>query len=56
MTARTLWISKFVALCRGNRVRAVSVAFTRWTEGAKEDWPEFAQMLGARGANHRINT
>jgi type 1 glutamine amidotransferase len=36
-------------------VHGTSVAFTRWTEGAKEDWPEFAQMLGARGANHRIN-
>jgi len=30
-----------------------SVAFTRWTEGAKEDWPEFAAMLGARGAAHQ---
>ena len=30
---------------------ATSVAFTNkeW----KEDWPEFGQMLGARGANHR---
>jgi type 1 glutamine amidotransferase len=37
-------------------VHGTSVAFTRWTEGAKEDWPEFAQMLGARGASHRINT
>jgi len=29
-----------------------SVAFTRWPEGAKEDWPEFALMIGARGAAH----
>lgn len=29
-----------------------SVAFTRWPEGAKEDWPEFALMLGTRGAAH----
>jgi len=34
-------------------VHGTSVAFTRWTEGAKEDWPEFAVMLGGRGANHR---
>jgi type 1 glutamine amidotransferase len=33
-------------------VHGTSVAFTRWP-GAAEDWPEFAQMLGARGANHR---
>lgn len=30
---------------------ATSVAFTG--KGWKEDWPEFGQMLGARGANHR---
>ena len=30
-------------------VHGTTVAFTRWPEGAKEDWPEFAQMLGARG-------
>jgi type 1 glutamine amidotransferase len=36
-------------------VHGTSVAFTRWTEGAKEDWPEFAQMLGARGAFHRAS-
>ena len=34
-------------------VHGTTVAFTRWTEGAAEDWPEFAVMLGARGANHR---
>jgi hypothetical protein len=34
-------------------VHATTVAFTRWPEGAKEDWPEFGIMLGARGANHR---
>jgi type 1 glutamine amidotransferase len=33
-------------------VHGTSVAFTRWP-GAIEDWPEFALMLGARGANHR---
>lgn len=32
-------------------VHGTSVAFTRWP-GAHEDWPEFARMLGARGANH----
>jgi type 1 glutamine amidotransferase/sugar phosphate isomerase/epimerase len=34
-------------------VHGTSVAFTDWTAGAKEDWPEFGIMLGARGANHR---
>jgi type 1 glutamine amidotransferase len=34
-------------------VHGTTVAFTRWPEGAKEDWPEFGIMLGARGANHR---
>lgn len=33
-------------------VHGTSVAFTRWTEGAQEDWPEFGLMLGARGASH----
>ena len=37
-------------------VHGTSVAFTRWTEGGKEDWPEFAIMLGMRGAYHRANT
>ncbi|MGD0088758.1 MAG: ThuA domain-containing protein [Planctomycetota bacterium] len=37
-------------------VHGTSVAFTRWTEGGKEDWPEFAIMLGTRGAFHRANT
>jgi type 1 glutamine amidotransferase len=36
-------------------IHGTSVAFTRWLEGAREDWPEFALMLGARGANHRIS-
>ena len=36
-------------------VHGTSVAFTRWP-GAVEDWPEFGEMLGARGANHRENT
>ncbi len=34
-------------------VHGTSVAFTRWQEGGKEDWPEFAVMLGMRGAHHR---
>ncbi len=33
-------------------VHGTSVAFTRWP-GADEDWPEFAEMLGGRGARHR---
>lgn len=33
-------------------VHGTSVAFTQWP-GAKEDWPEFGLMIGARGANHR---
>jgi type 1 glutamine amidotransferase/sugar phosphate isomerase/epimerase len=33
-------------------VHGTSVAFTQWP-GAREDWPEFAVMLGGRGANHR---
>jgi len=33
-------------------VHGTSVVFTRWPEGAKEDWPEFALMLGTRGASH----
>ena len=37
-------------------VHGTSVAFTRWNEGGKEDWPEFAAMLGIRGAHHRANT
>lgn len=34
-------------------VHGTTVAFTRWTEGAREDWPEFAIMLGGRGAAHK---
>ncbi len=37
-------------------VHGTSVAFTRWTEGAREDWPEFALLLGTRGAFHRAST
>jgi type 1 glutamine amidotransferase len=37
-------------------VHGTAVAFSKWDQGGKEDWPEFALMLGARGANHRINT
>jgi type 1 glutamine amidotransferase len=33
-------------------VHGTTVAFTHWP-GAYEDWPEFGQMLGARGASHR---
>jgi len=36
-------------------VHGTSVAFTYWP-GAREDWPEFGIMLGARGANHRDST
>jgi len=34
-------------------VHGTTVAFTRWTEGAREDWPEFGIMLGGRGAAHK---
>jgi len=37
-------------------VHGTSVAFIRWKEGGKEDWPEYAVMLGMRGAHHRANT
>ena len=33
-------------------VHGTSVAFTHWP-GAREDWPEFGRLLGARGASHR---
>ena len=33
-------------------VHGTTVAFTQWP-GAREDWPEFGFMLGARGANHK---
>jgi len=36
-------------------VHGTSVAFTRWP-GAIEDWPEFGNMIGARGANHKDST
>ncbi|MBN2137684.1 MAG: ThuA domain-containing protein [Sedimentisphaerales bacterium] len=32
-------------------VHGTTVAFTKWP-GAIEDWPEFARIIGARGANH----
>jgi len=35
-------------------VHASTTAFTFWP-GAKEDWPLFGEMLGARGAAHRIS-
>jgi len=37
-------------------VHGTSVAFTRWAEHGKEDWPEFAILFGMRGAYHRANT
>lgn len=36
-------------------VHGTTVAFTQWP-GAVEDWPEFAHLIGARGANHREST
>lgn len=36
-------------------VHGTSVAFTQWP-GAREDWPEFGRMIGARGASHREST
>ena len=33
-------------------VHGTTVGFTQWP-GAKEDWPEFGLMIGARGANHK---
>ncbi len=36
-------------------LHGTTVAFTQWP-GATEDWPEFGQMIGARGANHREGT
>ncbi|MCC7494649.1 MAG: ThuA domain-containing protein [Fimbriimonadaceae bacterium] len=33
-------------------VHGTTVGFTRWNEGAKDDWPEFGLMIGARGAAH----
>lgn len=37
-------------------VHGTSVAFTWWPMGGVEDWPEYALMLGMRGAFHRTNT
>ena len=34
-------------------VHGTTVAFTRWTEGGRDDWPEFGNMLGGRGAAHK---
>lgn len=34
-------------------IHGTTVGFTTWP-GAKEAWPEFAEMLGARGANHSV--
>ena len=35
---------------------APRLPFTRWDKGGREDWHEFAVMLGMRGAHHRANT
>ena len=37
-------------------VHGTSVAFVDWKQHGKEDWHEFAVMLGMRGASHRANT
>jgi len=37
-------------------IHGTTFAFTDWTAGARDDWPEFGVMLGARGGSHRINT
>jgi len=34
-------------------IHGTTFAFTDWTAGAREDWPEFGVMLGARGGSHR---
>ena len=34
-------------------IHGTTFAFTDWTSGAREDWPEFGVMLGARGGSHR---
>ncbi len=33
-------------------IHGTSVAFTDFSKGARETWPEFALLLGARGASH----
>ncbi len=33
-----------------------TVAFTDFEEGARETWPEFGHLIGARGASHRRRT
>jgi type 1 glutamine amidotransferase len=35
-------------------IHGATVGFTDWAHGARDTWPEFGQMLGARGANHRV--
>jgi type 1 glutamine amidotransferase len=35
-------------------IHGATVAFTDWSKGARDTWPEFGEMLGARGANHRV--
>ena len=36
-------------------LHGTTFAFTWWPVGAREDWPEFGVMLGARGGTHRQN-
>lgn len=36
-------------------IHGTTFAFTDWTSGARETWPEFGVMLGARGGSHRQN-
>lgn len=33
-------------------VHGTSVGFIRWNDNGQEDWPEFGEMLGGRGAAH----
>ena len=33
-------------------IHGTTVAFTDFEQGAKETWPEFGHMIGARGASH----
>jgi sugar phosphate isomerase/epimerase len=42
------------ALCGGGLlgIHGTTVAFTDFQQGAKETWPEFGSMIGARGASH----
>ncbi len=37
-------------------VHGTTVAFTRWTEGAREDWPEFGSLLADAARTTRLPT